>query len=501
MNLFKMTSFAGALAAGTVALTATAENQQSRRNVIILFLDDVSAQDFGCYGVRDPKVANTLAIDNLAEKGAMFAKCWGAPLCSPSRAMMMTGRLPTRTDWWENKMKPKPNTDEGNFSINNLTANKIFHDNGYGTAFLGKWQLGGQPDNPSYGIDYALISGMGFGKSPYKNWVWPEEANMPGHASWEFSPTMWEWDSDAGTKKYLKTKDTDYGAEIEMDAIKSFIKKQVKNDKPFFVYWPTHVGHNAWSFLLDKKCQNSLPLHDEDGNPIYNADGTYKRSRATYKAHLEYADYQQAEIIRFLKKENLADNTILVFATDNGAKWFGKGSVLQQRGTHVPLIIKAPGIKPSPAPINALVSLIDITPTLVDLTGVKIPENYEFDGQSLKPLMTGEKDSLRDVTVSFMNVLNMARNDRYILDGWGSLWDTHGSADHSKFTDVSNNPELDPIKKKLKAVADKLLPLPSENEKYYKKFLKVKDKRHEKMKKTDVKFMSGEGKKYDDPGN
>ncbi len=500
MNLLKTMNLAAAIMVAFVGFAAAA-SPAAKPNVVILFLDDVSAQDFGCYGVRDPKVANTLTIDKLAESGTMFARCWGSTICSPSRSMMMTGRFPTRTHWWENKMKPKGKL--GNFSINNLTANKIFRDNGYATAFLGKWQLAENPSVLSYGIDYALISGDpgDIAPSPYNNWVWSDKSNMPGHASWEFSPTMWEWTRGGGEGQYLKTKDTDYGAEFEMEAVKRFIKKQKETGKPFFIYWPTHVGHNAWSFALNKKCQNSLPLHDKDGKAIYNEDGSYKRSRATYKAHLEYADYQQAEIIRFLKKENLDDNTILVFATDNGAKWFGKGSVKQQRGTHVPLIIKAPGIKASPAPINALVSLADVTPTLIDLAGLDLPENYEFDGQSLKPLMTGEKDSLRDVTVSFMNVLNMARDDRYILDGWGALWDTHGSADHSQFTDVSDSPEHEPIKKKLKAEADRMLPLPSEDEEYLQKYLEIKDEREEKMKKLDKDLMSGEKKQYDDPGN
>jgi len=472
-------------------------------NVVILFLDDVSAQDFGCYGVRDPKIANTPTIDRLANEGGMFTQCWATPLCSPSRAMMMTGRLAPKNLWWENGIKPKGNEEGACFAIKNLVANKIFHDNGYASAFLGKWQLGGVLSDPAYGIDYGLTSGWGEGKDPYPHNVWPEISPMPNQKSWEFYPAMFEWNSETGKKGYLPTKETDYAADIEMESIKRFIKKQVQSNRPFFVYWATHVGHEAWDFNRKETggwTHTSLPLKDQDGKQLYNEDGSPKLSSPTYKAHVEYSDYMMREIRKFLDQEKLADNTIVVFAADNGAKYFGKGSVIQQRGTHVPLIIRAPGIKPLNKPAKALVSLADVTPTLVDLAGLKLPEGYTFDGTSLKPILTGVKESVRDIAISYLNFFNMARDDRYILDGWGTLWDTHYSLVSDNFTDVSNNPELNPVKEKLKAYADKCLPRPSDSEPFWKRALEKKEMIFKRMKKHDQDLLQGKFlKNYDNP--
>ena len=473
----------------------------TKPNVMILFLDDVSAQDFGCYGVRDPQVANTPTIDRLAGQGSLFLQCWGTPLCEPSRAMMMTGRYAPRTQWWDNEMKPEGGEQDANFAEGNLVANRIFHDNGYATAFLGKWQIGGGLSDPAYGIDYGLTSGWGVGKNPYPHREWPDISPMPGQGDWEFNPSMYQWDAETGEQGYIPTKAEDYGADLELVAVKNFIKKQAQKKKPFFVYWPTHVGHGGWDYRRTKPAgwsHTPVPLKDENGKQLFNADGTLKLSQATYKAHVEYADYLMREILKFLDQEKLAENTIVVFAADNGAKYFGKGSVLQQRGTHVPLIIRAPGL--GAAKSSALVSLVDVTPTLVDLAGLDVSKDYAFDGKSLKPIMSGEKETVRDFVVSYLNVKNMVRNDRYILDGWGTLWDTHGSLDHAKFTDVSGNPELGPLKEQLKKFADQMLPLPSENQPFYRRFLMKKDKVFELMKKIDKQLLDGTYfKKYDVP--
>jgi len=90
-----------------IGSSAFGQETKDKPNVIILFLDDVSARDFGCYGIRDPKTTNTPYIDELSQQSVFFDYCWGTPLSGPSRSMMMTGRYATQTEWWDNDMKPQ----------------------------------------------------------------------------------------------------------------------------------------------------------------------------------------------------------------------------------------------------------------------------------------------------------------------------------------------------------------------------------------------------------
>lgn len=458
--------------------TALSQEPKTKPNVIILFLDDVSARDFGCYGIRDPKTTNTPNIDKLASQSLLFDYCWGTPLSGPSRAMMMTGRYATQTDWWDNNMKPKgKNESNSNFAENNLVANKIFKNNGYSTAFFGKWQLGSEVSDPSYGVDLGLISGekLKWKVNPYPCRIWPESSPMPGAYSWEFAPSMHIWDAETGKNEYIPTNVTDYAADIEFDYIKQFIRKNKDKKCPFFVYWPTHVGHEGWEFDTPFKrgwSHTATPLRDKNGNQLYNADGSKKLSAKTYKAHIEYADYMMGAIQKFLKEEKLDKNTIVVFAADNGARYYGKGCVSQQRGTHVPLIISVPGITDKGKHSKAMVSLADVTPTLVDLAHLKLPEKYTFDGLSLKPLLTGEKDKVRTASLSYLNVCRMVRNDRFVLDGWDRLWDTNNSNDCKDYIDVTDKPENKMIYQELKDFRDTRLPMPSAYKKYYQDFLK-----------------------------
>ena len=122
-----------------------------RPNLIVIMADDLSSVHMGLYGDREAPTPN---LNRLAREGAWFRTCWATPICSPSRAQIMTGRFGTRTGWYHNGMKPK-----GPLASKHLTIGEVFRDNGYATAVVGKWQVPGTQDEHGFDENYMWLGG------------------------------------------------------------------------------------------------------------------------------------------------------------------------------------------------------------------------------------------------------------------------------------------------------------------------------------------------------
>jgi arylsulfatase A len=121
-------------------LIGSAHRGRERPNLILLMADDLSARELSCYGNRDHATPN---LDALARSGVRVETCWATPLCSPTRAELMTGRYGFRTGWYHNGMKPAAESPQAHLAQSNLTFAQLLKAAGYATAICGKWQLNG----------------------------------------------------------------------------------------------------------------------------------------------------------------------------------------------------------------------------------------------------------------------------------------------------------------------------------------------------------------------
>lgn len=343
----------------------TAKPKTKQPNIVLVLFDDLGWKDFGCYGSERNLTPN---IDAIAAEGVKFTRAYAAcPVCSPTRAALLTGKYPPRTgvtDWiagrpqWPTAKLLTPRT-KTELALEETTIAESLKSAGYRTAAIGKWHLGG--DNGFLPTDQGFDHNTGGNHRGSNGYFGPFD--LPGLGGRK-------------TEHYLTT-------ELGI-AARKWIAEDKAGEKPFFLYWANYAVH--------------LPLE---------APGM-KGGEGTYREMLRIADEQLGLMRQQLKASGQEENTIWVINSDNGGLRFegksrqpvtdnaplraGKGH-LYEGGLRVPLIVKAPGWSKAGQTVRENVSSIDLYPTLMEMAGRKKPEG--IDGISLAALISGKEKKLK----------------------------------------------------------------------------------------------------------
>jgi arylsulfatase A-like enzyme len=340
-------------------------------NVVLILADDYGWTDLSCYGSKFYQTPN---IDKLARDGMKFTQAYAACcVCSPTRGAIMTGKYPARThitDWIPGQMPENPKLIVPDWTkylpLTEVSLGRAFHNAGYATASIGKWHLGSEeywPEKQGFDINIAGT----------------ERPNPKTYFAPYNIPTL----KEGPTGEYLTDR---LGDEVE-----KFIENN--KDKPFFLYFPEFAVH--------------LPLQAK--KPII---AKYKKriregmaqTNAIYAAMIESMDDTVGRVRRKLDELNLSDNTVVVFASDNGGRVpttsnlplrVGKGSCYEG-GTRVPLIVYWPHVTEPGSVCDTPVISMDFYPTLLEIVGEKKAAKKGIDGVSLIPLLKQNGKLKRD---------------------------------------------------------------------------------------------------------
>ncbi len=354
MNYLKI-CFIGCISASlSCALPKKPDDSLSLPNIIIFLADDLGYSDLGCYG----GIANTPTINRLAENGIRFTNFYAAaPNCSPSRAGMITGRFPSKVGVYNYL----PENHPMHLKAEEITIAEIVKEQGYHTGHFGKWHLGCLPQNETLeqpqpidqGFDYSL----GTANNAHPSHLNPVNFVRNGVKVGELKG----YSCDIITEEAIQWLD-----EIETESA------------PFLLYIAFHEPH--------KKVASPPTL-------VANYSGHPKQD-AEYLANVENMDQAVGKLLDALDSMQLNDNTLILFASDNGsyrngsnAPLLGGKSFVYEGGIRVPGILSWNGRIHKEQIIDEPVSLIDILPTICDLVGNNHPKEQLLDGTSLLPLI------------------------------------------------------------------------------------------------------------------
>lgn len=352
------------LTTGGLLLAGIVEARSAHPNVILIYTDDHGSLDVNCFGAKD---LCTPHMDALADQGVRFTQFYGAPVSSVSRASLLTGQFAKRAGL-------TTNAGRNGLPAERETLAERMKSNGYRTALIGKWHLGERlEEGPNaQGFDYfwGIRGGCVDNYSHFYYWGGPNR-----HDLWQ-------------NEREIYSPGNFFAAE-NLKEIKKFATED--KEKPFFIYWAVNIPH--------------YPLQPSEKWLDYYAD--LPNPRRMYAAFVSTFDDYLGELRTFLAAEGLAENTILVFQSDNGHSMedrtfrgggysgpyrAGKFSLFEG-GIRVPAIICWPKELPQGEVRNQLAMNIDWFPTLVELCGLST-EGMDVDGKSLVPVIKdGSKSS------------------------------------------------------------------------------------------------------------
>lgn len=448
-------SAAGAGAAGLAFMHSSCSGRvdQRRPNFIVTMADDCSAREFGCYGNKEHKTPN---LDALANTGMMFKTCWCTPICSPSRAQIMTGRYGFRTKWYHNSMKP----GGGGYDLARaeLLFSEFMKNSGYATAVAGKWQIGaGQDQQGNYRVheygfnEFCLWASGGIAipkGAQYDGYTEGPNDSVPGRTDRYWHPAV------VRNGELIPTGEDDYGPDIYTDFVNDFAARHT--DEPFFIYYPMCLPHGSWYPPISEKERRTVyvpvPELDERGNK------TGRRTPEGFRYNVEYVDHLIGRIVRNLDMLKIRDNTIIMFTCDNGTAGYGKAQLTGERGSRVPMIVNCPGIVKPSEPRDELVQFADVLPTMEDLAGLALPGDEEFDGISFAPVLLDREGPRREWIFSYYADKRFLRDKRWLLDGNGRLWDCGDNRSGEGYKDVtdSKDPEVLQVRKRFEEILKNL---------------------------------------------
>lgn len=360
-------------------IAQSGENEQKAPNFIIIFADDMGYGDVGVYGHPSIKTPNLDEMANMGQKWTNFYVA--ASVCTPSRAGLITGRLPVRTGMCSDKRRVLFPDSNGGLPDSEATIASLLKTAGYSTACIGKWHLGHLPQySPNvhgfdyyFGIPYSNDMDGQFDGVPYR-----EACRNPG--SVQFNVPLLR-NSEIVERPADQTTITRRYTE---EAI-SFIEQN--QEAPFFIYLAHSMPHV----------------------PLYRSKEFENKSLAgIYGDVIEELDWSVGEILASLKLNGLDENTLVVFTSDNGP-WLifndhggsagllsgGKGGTYEG-GMREPAIFWGPGIV-KPEVVMELGTTLDLLPTFCRMADVDLPDDRTYDGYDLSPVLSGTGESPRDV--------------------------------------------------------------------------------------------------------
>ncbi|QGJ72074.1 N-acetylgalactosamine-6-sulfatase [Planctomycetales bacterium 10988] len=354
-------------------------------NILLVVVDDLGWADLGCYGADLHQTPN---IDRFATESVRFTDAYAAaPICTPSRASIMTGKFPARlhmTIWREMALNGgvirrgmRTAAAEPNLPHAEITIAEALREAGYYTAHLGKWHLGGADFYPeTHGFDLNIGASI-WGAPP--SFFYPYRGNYKQSEEYRYVPRL-EWGQEG---EYLTDRLTD-------EAIKTI--KQVK-DQPFFIHLAYHTVHTP----IEGKPE-VVKRYEQKIRPELH------HQNAQYAAMVHSLDENFGRLLSVLKKRKLEDSTVVIFISDNGGYVnnydkqtvtsnhplrSGKGS-LYEGGIRVPLIIRTPDLAKAEVCETPVISN-DLYSTCLELAGTTGQEN---DGLSILPLLKNPQQEL-----------------------------------------------------------------------------------------------------------
>lgn len=362
---------------------ATAQAPSQPPNIVLFLIDDLGWMDLGCQGSRYYQTPN---IDQLATQGVRFTDAYAAcGVCTPTRAAILTGKYPARllmTNWTpDGRWDPRSRLREARFlrdlPLEEVTIAETLREVGYRTASIGKWHLGGPPFSlpEHHGFDIN-IGGHAHGA--------PGDYFYPYQGDWPIPSTSlratWNVLPDGQPDEYLTDRLTD-------EAVK-FIRDS--HDQPFFLYFPHYAVHTPLQAKPEVVAKyQQVPASKRQGDPVY-------------AAMVESVDDSVGRVLATLQELQLAENTVVIFASDNGGFWKatdhtplrGHKGTYWEGGIRVPLIINWPGRSVAGKVVSLPVTSTDLYPTILSVTGQPPRPHQHLDGLDMTPLLT-ESDSAK----------------------------------------------------------------------------------------------------------
>jgi arylsulfatase A len=382
----------------SLAVHSNANERDGRPNVVLIVADDLGYGELGCYG---QKIIETPRLDELAREGVRFTQFYsGAPVCAPSRCVLMTGkhsghaairdnRKPTgrkfaqlnkEYEWKFPGQQPLPDGE--------VTLAELLKSRGYATGAMGKWGLGqigtsGDPSHQGFDLFYGYLCQV-HAHNHYPKFLWRNDKKelLPGN------------DAGATGETYSQDKFTE-------EALK-FIREH--QDEPFFLYLPFVISHLAIQVPESSLAQYRGKIEETP----YKHAGSYHEHpspHAGYAAMVSHMDRDIGRIVDLIEALGLAEDTIFIFTSDNGptygrlggadSNFFNSSGPLRGRkgsvyegGIRVPLIVSWPGAIPAGRVSDHVGAFWDVVPTLCEIAGAATPR--DVDGISFAPMLTGK---------------------------------------------------------------------------------------------------------------
>ena len=380
-----------------LALVACQGPSPARPNVVVIFADDLGYGDLSCYGA--PEI-ETPQLDRLAEEGLRFTDFYSAAsVCTPARAALLTGRYPVRH--LSHNLGPE---STGGLPLEEVTLADVLRGAGYRTMAVGKWHLGhARPELLPTGRGFEHFVGLLYSNDMILPWCpWLSEEHVLELYRDEEAVELVQYDQEHLTELYTE------------EALR-FIEDA--GDEPFFLYLAHSMPHL----------------------PISVSERFRGRSRGgLYGDVIECLDWSTGEILRVLEERGLAEDTLVLFTSDNGP-WHDLPERMLQRGVEpghagsadplrgakgssweggfrVPAVLRWPAALPRGAVVHEPTSTLDLLPTVAAAAGVTLPEERVLDGEDLLPLLRQESASARSPFLYYRNdTLEALRDGRWKL--------------------------------------------------------------------------------------